>query len=236
MERRGLLGIGRRGSLCLFAALTCMAASSTPALASSANVSATQAYVQANYTALHTAIGHLATSEAGPLHVLAQVQRQCPLAGAQSPEDPESTQMSNEVIGDMVISAIAPDLQAIRQYIHTVAPLRWSSSSLTHAIRAYTNDWKTLVSLSAPNLCGDVKAWATSGYHALPASTVTFVSTFFPNWVGAGYMPAQLSRYENSATKALASRCNKFEQEIAEAEARAVAHWGAIMDTLELWP
>jgi len=213
-----------------------MSAGPASALAGPADIAATQTYVQANYTAVRVAISHLAASEAGPLHVLAAVQRECPGAGAGSPQDGESTQMSDEVIGAMVISAAQPDLQAIRAFVRSVAGLSWSNRGLTHAIRAYVDDWKTILSLRAPNLCGDVKAWSASGFRALPASTVTFVAKFMPAWVAAGYLPAQLRPYESAAAATLAGRSVPLEERISEAEARAVEHWGEIMDTLSLWP
>jgi hypothetical protein len=222
--------------LLLLPALAGVAIAPASASADAANLAATQTYVQANYAALRVVISHLAASEAGPLHVLAQMRRECPGAGMGSPQDPESTQMSNEVIGAMVISAAQPDLQAIRTFVHAAGALRWSNRGLTRAIRTYVGDWKTILGLPAPNLCGDVKAWAASGFHTLPASTVTFDAKFIPAWVGAGYLPAQLSGYENAATRALASRSVAMEEEVSEAEARAVAHWGEIMNTLELWP
>jgi hypothetical protein len=206
------------------------------ALAASGNVSATQAYVQAGYTALRVAVSHLKVSEAGPLHVLAKVQGECPQVGAQSPQDAESTQMSNEVIGAMVVSAIAPDLQAIRTFAHTVAGLRWSNGALNSSIHAYASKWQTLTTLSAPNLCADVKAWGAGGYRALPADTVSFVAKFIPSWVGAGYMPAQLSRYETGSTRALAKRTSGLEEQVTELEAREVAHYNEIMNALAIWP
>jgi len=230
--------MGTRGPICLLVATLCLAMASTPtpALASSGNAASTQAYVQAGYAALRVGVSRLARSEAGPLHVLAQVQHECPQVGANSPQDDESTQMSDEVIGAMVVSAIAPDLPAIRTFIHAVAGLRWSSGGLTHSIRAYTSDWKTLVSLSAPNLCGDVKAWGADGFRALPASTVTFVAKFMPAWVAPGFLPAQLTRYESSATRALVARCNRLEQQLTELEVREVAHYNDIMNALAIWP
>jgi hypothetical protein len=206
------------------------------ALGASGDVAATQTYVQAGYAALRVAVSHLATSEAGPRHVLAQVQRECPQVGAQSPQDEESTQMSDEVIGAMVVSAIAPDLQAIRTFIHAVAGLSWSSAALTRSIRAYVSDWKTLSSLPAPNLCDEVRAWGASGFHTLPASTVTFVGKFMPAWVAVGYLPAQLTRYESSATRALAAHSNRLEEQITELETREVERYSEIMDALAIWP
>jgi hypothetical protein len=206
------------------------------ALGASGDVAATQAYAQAGYAALRVAVSHLKTSEAGPLHVLAKVQSECRNLGAQSPQNSESTQMSDEVIGAMVVSAIAPDLQAIRTFARAVAGLRWSSGGLTRSIHAYASKWNTLSSLPEPNLCADVRAWGADGYRALPASTVSFVAKFMPAWVGAGFLPAQLNRYESSATRALARRCNGLEEQITELEAREVAHYNDIMNALAIWP
>ena len=204
------------------------------ALADPADVAATQSYVQANYALVRVAGAHLATSEAAPLGALAQVQRECPRAGAGSPQDPESTQMSDEVIGAMVIAAARPDRQAIETFIRTVAGLSWSSRGLTSAIRAYTGDLKTVLSLNAPDLCGDVKAWAASGFHTLPPSTAAFVGEFMPAWVALGYLPGTLTRYESPAAKPLVHRSEQIESELTEGEARAVEHWGDIMDELVL--
>jgi hypothetical protein len=228
--------MGTRGLLCLLAATPCLVMGSTPALASSGNAAATQAYVQANYALVRVARSHLAPSEAGPLHVLAQVESECPRAGAQSPQDSESTQMSDEVIGTIVIAAAQPDLQAIRTFVHAASGLSWSNHGLTSVIRTYVGDLKTVLSLSAPSLCSEVKAWAADGFHALPTSTVTFVAKFIPAWVALGFLPAQLSGYESSAAKALAKRSGRLEQQLAEAETRAVAHYDDIMNTLAIWP
>jgi hypothetical protein len=213
-----------------------LAATPGTARAASGNAGATQAYVQTGYAALRVAVAHLKVSEAGPLHVLAKVRGECPQAGAQSPEDEESTQMSNEVIGAMVVSAIAPDVQAIRTFAHTVAGLHWSNGALNRSIHAYASKWDTLATLSAPNLCADVKAWNADGYRALPADTAAFVAKFVPSWVGAGFMPAQLSRYESAATRALARRTNALEEQVTELEAREVEHYSEIMSALAIWP
>lgn len=206
------------------------------ALASSADVAATQSYLQANYALVRVARSHLATSEAAPLKILAQVRRECPLAGAGSPQDPESTQMSDEVIGAMVIAAGNPDRPAIKTFIRSVAGLRWSNRGLTHAIGAYVSKLKTLLSLSEPNLCGDVRAWTANGYHALPASTIAFVGKFMPAWVALGDVPAQLGPFESSVAKSLVHRAGGLEQLLTEGEARAVEHWGDIMNALVLNP
>ncbi len=224
-----------RAPLALLGVTAGLASSAAPALASS-NASSTQTYVKADYALVRVARSHLRSSEGAPLEVLAKVKGECPAAGARSPQDAESTQMSDEVIGTIVIAAAQPDLQAIRTFIRTASSLTWSSSSLTSAVHSYANKLKTVLSLTPPSLCTEVKAWAASGYHALPAGTVAFVGKFMPAWVALGLLPSQLARYESGATKALANRASPLEQELSEGEARAVEHWGDIMDTLMLWP
>jgi hypothetical protein len=206
------------------------------ASAATGNAAATQAYVQANYALVRVARSHLAAAEAAPLRVLAQVQKECPRAAAHSPQDPESTQMSDEIIGAMVIAAAQPDLQAIKAFVASVSHLSWSSHALTSAVRSYASDLHTVIGLPAPNLCGEVKAWAANGFQRLPASTVAFVAKFMPAWVAVGYLPAGLSRYESGGAKALAHRSEPLEELLTEGEARAVAHYGEIMDALEVNP
>ena len=225
-----------RPLLPLLAALAGLAVAPSAALAGSGDAAATQSYLQANYALVRVARSHLASSEAGPLHVLAQVQRECPKAGAGSPQDPESTQMSDEVIGAMVFSAYPPDRQAMQAFVRAVSGLHWSNRGLTNAIRGYTGDLKTFLSLSAPNLCGDVRAWAASGFHTLPATTVAFVGKFMPAWVALGYLPKQLAQFESASGKSLARRANGAEVALTDGEARAVEHWGAIMNALVINP
>jgi hypothetical protein len=228
--------MGVKRLLSLLVALAGLAAAPAAALASSTDVSATQAYLQANYALVSVARSHLATSEAGPLHVLAQVKRECPGVGAGSPQDPESTQMSDEVIGAMVYSSAPPDRRAMQTFVRAVAGLHWSSRGLTNAVRSYAGDLKTFLSLPEPNLCADVRAWASSGFHTLPASTVAFVGKFMPSWVALGLVPKQLAQFETPSGRALAGRANAAETAITNAEARAVEHWGDIMNALVIYP
>jgi hypothetical protein len=220
----------------LLAVAAGLASAPPAAVAASGNAAATQSYLQANYALVRAARAHLAAAEAGPLHVLAKVQQECPLAGAGSPQNLESTQMSDEVIGAMVISAAQPDLQAIKTFTRAVAGRSWSNHAVTSAVRAYVENLKTLLSLSLPNLCGEVKAWAADGFRALPASTVAFVAKFMPAWVALGYLPPKLTAEESAGQRSLAHRCEPLESLITEAEARAVAHYGAIMNALEIHP
>ncbi len=208
----------------------------TPALASPADVSATSAYLQANFAFVRSATSKTREVEA-TLHMLpARIAGECPGAALGSPEDPDSEQLSNELIGDMVITADRVDLSGARAYVAAVARLHWSDQALTRTIRSYASQVKRLAALSPPALCADVHSWAASGFTALPASTVAFDSVFMNVWVAAGDLPAGLKRYETSEERSLVARTVQMEYEIAELETREETTWWNTMDLLHLWP
>ena len=220
----------------LLAVLLALALGQTPALASPANVSTTRSYIQANYALVQFSATRLGTAQTLLEGVLYKVKALCPDAGAQSPQDPESTQMSNEVIGAMVIAAIHPAQPEIDTFLRVAERSQWSSRALTRAIHEYARKLKTMSKLAAPNLCGDVTAWAASGFKTLPASTVRFDQQFVPNWVALGELPASLRPYEQSDEAATVDRSHTLEMRITNFEAGAVETWGEIMNALNLYP
>src|SRR6202051_3447085 len=112
---RSLLAIG----------LALLALAAVPASASASDASATEAYLRADYALVKAGHAHLGASIAGYKGILTMVKRSCPRAASESPQDPESTELSNEVIGTMVLTAGKPDRPAIKTYLTAVAGLRW---------------------------------------------------------------------------------------------------------------
>jgi hypothetical protein len=226
----------RRTILAGVVVLVALLAPGSGALAAGSDSASTSAYLRANYQLVKVAHENLSKSVSGYHSVLSHVRSACPRAAVNSPQDPESTQLSNEVIGTMVLSAGKPDLAAIRTFLRAVSGLHWSSSPVTHAVKSYTGMLGQLYKLTVPNLCGDVAAWAAGGYRALPASTVSFDRVFYPDWVALGLVPKGIARSENAESRQLAQRAGRFENQLTNAEAEAVETWGSIMNTLELNP
>lgn len=226
--------MARRWFLLGSIAALCASACCSPALASDS--SATAAYLRANYQLVKVGRANLSASIAGYRSVLSHVRSACPRAAANSPQDPESTDLSNEVIGAMVLSAGKPDLGAIGAYLRAVSGLRWSSSAVNRAVSGYVGMLRKLYRLQTPDLCGDIAKWAASGFTALPASTLSFVKVFYPNWVALGLVPAGMARFENAEDRQLARSAGKLEYQLTDAEAEAVETWGFIMNALELNP
>lgn len=226
-----------RGTLLLGVAVIVIALTPVqPAAASSGDAAATRSYLKANYALLRVAQRNIGASEAAYKSVQHRITGECPRAGLSSPQDTQSTEMSNEVIGAMVVSAAKPDLAAIRTYLRAVGRLHWSSSSINHSISRYRAMLGTIFKITVPDICADVKSWATSEFKTLPSSTIGFVKLFLPNWVALGLVPASLKPLEDAEGRSIASRSHAIEVLITDVEARAVETWGDIMNELVLEP
>ena len=218
------------------AALAGLSLAPAGAEAASGDAAATQAYLQANYALVSYFAAHIAAARAELAGVLAGVRRECPRAAAESPEDVDSEQLSNEVIGTMVTTVAQRNLAPTRRFERAVQALRWSNGALTKAVRAYVAEGKTLTSLAVPHLCADIGAWVASDYLTLPASTVSFDRSFMPSWVAPGFLPHALAAYESPQERALARRTVVLEEKWTEFEAYEVETWGYIMNALVLQP
>jgi len=222
--------------LLLTAAMTLLGAP-TSALASSGDVAATQKYIQANYALVQAGSSKLPAATAALLAVRRRIEGECPMAAAESPQNPDSTQLSNEIIGAMVTSAYHTDVPAGESFIRAAGGLRWSNHRLTGTVQSYVGKLKVMIALATPNVCADVRAWVASGYQTLPATTVRFDQQFMPNWVAIGELPGSLAPYERPGQKAVLHRTNALEEQLTEFEAGdGVETWGDIMNALVLNP
>ena len=230
------VGMGR-GTL--LAGVAVIAIALTPlqsAMASSGDAATTRSYLQANYALLRVAQRNIKASEADYESVQRRVTSECPRAGLNSPQNTQSTVMSNEVIGAMVVSAAKPDLSAIKTYVGAVGRLHWSSASINRSVSRYRAMLGTIFKLSVPDICADVKSWVASGFTALASTSVGFVKLFLPNWVALGFVPAGLKPLEDAEGRNLAGRSHAIEVQITDVEARAVETWGDIMNEVMLEP
>jgi hypothetical protein len=206
------------------------------ALASSRDVAATRAYLRANSTLVRAAHSRIKRVESTLRGVLAQVRRECPLAAAGSPEETQSEQLSNEVIGTLVLSAVHLDVPAGRAFVSAVRGLSWSNASLTRSVREYASKVSRLIALPVPKLCSDVQSWAQSGFKALPSATEPFDHAFLASWVAPGFLPAGLRSSETSEERGLVRTTEHEESDLVELEAREVETYGKVMDAMELLP
>jgi hypothetical protein len=232
IDRRGLSGCG----ILLLALGVAIAVAPAPAWSNARDTATTNAYLKADYALVRTVSSNLARSEAALQGLLAHVRSACPEAAAGSPQTPESTLLSDELIGTMVLTGGHVDRAAVQAYVSKVAGLRWSDQGLSRAIGSHVADLRTLLGLQTPDICADVKSWATSAFKVLPVRTVQFAHVFIEGWVRPGNQPSQLTASEGASERALARRAEQAEWHITDFESEAVETWGKIMDALLLWP
>jgi hypothetical protein len=200
------------------------------------DAAATSAYIRANYALVSAGHANIARTEADVHALVGQIRGECDQGALGSPQDEQSTQLSNELIGKMVLAGGAPDRPAVATYLRAVGRLHWSAGSVNRAVGGYVRMLRTLYGLKSPDLCGDLKSWATSGFRTLPPETAPFVAAFIPDWVSLGVLPAGLGRFETPALRSIAKRSGRYESELMEMEARLVEDWGEIMNELVLNP
>jgi hypothetical protein len=211
-----------------------LGAAAGPAAAS--DTSATHAYIVADLQVVQFGAARIPHGEATLTKLVARVRRECPGAARNSPQNPESTMLSNEVIGLMVTSVVDTDLPSIRTYVRTASGLRWSRASINRSIQGYVGNVRTLTELHPPDICADLHSWAATGFTKLPATTLAFDARFVPAWVALGEIPNALQPFESASDRALVRTANRRELDLSEFEAREVYNWGHIMEALELNP
>ena len=232
-----------RGAIYIVAAALAVAVAPAQALAGTRghakaqDIATTKTYIQADYTLAHTARINMQTGEAALESLRQTLSTECPMAAAASPEDEAAAALSNEMIGAMSVVFIRADVQVVDGFAETVAHLHWSNQKLTRKVKAYAAKFKVLAALEEPDVCGDVRTWAASGYKTLPASTTQFDERYKANNVGIGEIPTHLlAPYEDSHERGVLALTRQFESELVDAEARAVAQWSKILNALELQP
>jgi hypothetical protein len=220
----------------ILASLTAIALAPSQALAAPADVSATQAYVSANYALVSSAHAKIGAADAILQALVHRVRRECPKVAAGSPQDTDSEALTFELVGEMRLSATRPNAGAVAKFARAVAPLRWSNPGLTNAVRSYSRQLRKQSLLAIPDVCAEVRAWVTSGFHTLPAGTRRF-NLAMPDYVGMGMLPSgQIAPFVTPGQRGLLARTRHFEEDIIEFEAFAVETWGKIMDELALNP
>jgi hypothetical protein len=207
-----------------------------PASASSGDVAATRAYVQANYALVRVARANLAAGQRALSDLVKQVATQCPEVAAGSPENKESDELGEEVVGTMTLLVYRLDAHAIAVFARSVQGLRWSSRTLTDAVHTYAAKFQRLMALAPADICGDVEAWVASGYQTLPPSTVQFNKVYFASSIEAEEVPLRLlAPYEGPAQVSLLRRTKRLEAPLANAEALAVESWTEITKSMGLY-
>ena len=211
-SRRSTLAAALAGATAL---LTLLIASS--AAHGARDMSATHAYIQANYALARVAVARIPVSEARIQDFNRKLGAQCPQAGRGTPINEASQPMSYEVAVALWSLAYGADAGPIRKFLEAVKPLKWSSPRISRAARSYADELNALATLPLPDLCTDVRAWTASGFQTIPANVAALdrrVEAIEPQPVPNAW----LAPSEQGADAAIAARTRKLEKKLSETE------------------
>jgi hypothetical protein len=219
--------------------LACVALAASPqaALARSGDVAATQALAHATDTLVRAAHPDIHRGLAAVKSFANQTAAQCPQVAMGSPQDHDSEQLDNEVVGAMTAVGYHTAAGPIATFARAVKGLHWSNPRLTRAVRTFATKLKGLSTLAVPNLCGDIGGWVASGYMTLPASTVQFNQRYSAVDTEAEETPLIIrlaTPYALPSDVPILHHVERFEAQLAEAEAGAVEYYSHLMDTIDL--
>ncbi len=158
-------------------ALTVLALGATPASALAAShedISSTHTTLMAAYKALHGVVSTWPTVEASLERLNQKFARECPNVGAGSPQNELAHRLSYEVAGALWATGYDTDAKFANAFIETVSPLRWSNHTIVRRGLKFVIGLHEMIALQVPDLCGDVRSWAASGYKTVPADTKQF--------------------------------------------------------------
>ena len=219
-------------------ALALMALPATAA-AAQLDVASTRAYVRADNALTRSAKAHLHRAEAGVGAFTRQIGRECPHIAARAPQSAEAELLYEEIVAAVTHTVYHVNVASVEHFANTAMHLRWSSPRVTRAVHAYASRLHGLATLGMPNVCADAKAWAGSGYTALPAAT-RLIAQQLKTSEEAGPMelsPGVLRPYERPEDRRTIAETAHLEADLQEAEAtHSTAYLSKIEGIMELNP
>jgi len=204
------------------------------ALAAPRDVSATHAYIVANYAFLRTLHANERTVDANVAKLNRTLATECPAVGTGAPQNEEAQHMSYEVAGALWSTLYTTDAGAVQRFLRAVKSLRWSNDKITRSARAYVDSLRELAALQPPDLCADVRAWNADGFKAVPPATIQF-DRHVEAIEGKTIPQHLLAPYEQPGDKGLLARAAHLETELEDAESVVGFNdWDTLLQTLAL--
>lgn len=221
------------------AALVGLALVATPssALAKPADVATTRALARATDALVRAASPDVPRGLAAVKRYSVQTAAQCPGVALESPQNHDSEQLANELVGALTIVGYRTAAAPIATFAHAVAGLSWSNHRLTRAVRTLAHKLRGISTMALPDVCGDIRAWVASHYATLPANTVQFDQRYSAVELEAEEAPTIISLatpYASPADFPVLRHVERLEAKLAEAEAHAVEYYVHLMNALDL--
>lgn len=136
---------------------------------------------------------------------------------------PAAQALGGEVSGAVGVQLLGPSRPALQSFVSAVGVLLWSSPTVAHAVGRFAGAVLGYERLTTPDVCGDLRAWAASGYRAVPGTTRAFNANVSAdaNQQSTAIPAGVLARYETSADARTAAqaaqRAADFQQAVSSA-------------------
>lgn len=204
------------------------------AQANERDAGATHRYLVAAYALATSAQSHTKAAERKIRQLNVTLGRRCGDVAINSPQNDQSQRLSNEVAGALWSIVYHVDIAAVKRFVRTVGPLRWSDRTITRVVRAYATSLRQLSALPMPDLCGDVRSWVASGFTVVPASTIAF-DHHLDKIEASAVSLKKLARYERPEDRGLAGRLVHVERQLERIETSVgFEDWNMLLETLKL--
>jgi hypothetical protein len=203
------------------------------------DVASTRAYVRADNALTRSAKAHLPIAESNIRGLIRRVGRECPKIASGSPQNPEAELIYEEAVAAVTGMVYHADLAAIVRFTNTAGGLSWSSPRVTRIVHGYATRLRALATLAPPDVCADTRAWVSSGYTSLPASTTLAVQRLKAGEAaGPSELPSGLlAPYERANESKTIAETARLEARLQETEAnQGTAYLSKIVGVLELNP
>jgi hypothetical protein len=193
------------------------------------DVAATQAYLKAKYIETHAEAAGVPAGLAAMEALGKKLNAECPGVLANAPhsapgQQPSKSQLeiSEEVLIVVLGTFERTEHSALARFAHVVGRLRWTNRAFTRLVRSYAAEQAAQSGLQPPDLCADLKAWVTSGYQTVSASTTQYlhrlnvisgmtVVNFNEGFSIEKIIARKLRPYEGRADKAIVRRIERVE-------------------------
>jgi hypothetical protein len=202
--------------------------------AAASDVSATHAYIAANYALAKIGVANINTEQAQVQALNTSLQQQCPLAGKGAPPLEVTQPVSHEVVAALWSLVYHVNAGPIATFVAKAKHLRWSNARTTRIAARYARSLHEMATLPTPNLCEDVRAYAASGFRAAPASSVQISE--HAESIELNPVPARLLRpFERGSDASVFAKTLKLEEKLEEQEfSFGQTDWLELLSTLDL--
>jgi hypothetical protein len=218
------------------ALLAALAVAVAPAQAAAAtgDVTATHAYLQASYRLARASLSSVGAAQAKIERLNGKLARECPHAGAGSPQNDASQPVSGLVVVAEWSIAFGTNATPINTFLQTTKRLQWSNRTTTRIARRYATSLHEMAALPMPDLCQVIATWRASGFQLVPATVIGLVR--HAEGIELNKVPPRmLAPFARGADASLLARTQSLQAKVAEAEfVNGVHDTFQLLDTLAL--